>query len=628
MSSSPVPAISNVAVPVVNGKQPLGSENGAIKGPGEKSEKDEGGPVNGIGALNGEVQKVEELPLVNGSIMESNPIENLPGELQQFTMGYVSLGKLVERVTQVTFNDLNELLEELASSGQENGLTNGARPGAGKLGEDQASLKKRLEILNWTKRQRERLIQLAVLLQWSKDFDQKGKYIDLMMWSNDRYWHIEQVEGKLIEMKQELDKYKKPSPDIRVALEVLSTGKASWMPDLGFLPLAPLTPQKMLETLEDMNIQLHIRLTLHEDIPHYLRNYNISNGRVTFIFPDLFEFDLTISEEDAAVQLWFVDLRFLFTPTITLDDGAIRQVLQISADNALAEGGVPACAEMLRNYVLTHQITILSSQSIALSRGLWRGVLKSENVHRSLIVSYWTESPFPKSWIEIGISSGKTGKRLPPGRVQVPKTSSRWRRYGEEAPAGALDLRLEHVSIEGILRRAIARHTSWLLSSSKEILLKSANDSSTLSMELHESSEEPTDCKLELRLGSASPLITFAVEQFSGRLTLHPQTEQSIRAEIELNKEGNRKPLTEVANILEFYLCLDMVWRLEKQAVMSGWELMNSVRIGGDQLGQILGTKATRFMFFRPRSWEESRRLWVICVTISLAGSKWWALEM
>jgi mediator of RNA polymerase II transcription subunit 14 len=388
----------------------------------------------------------------------------------------------------------------------------------------------------------------------------------------------------------------------------------------------------MLSTLEDMNVQLHIRLTLHEDLPHYLCNWKCANGRATFSFPGEFEFDVTISEEDPSVQLWFVDLRFLFTPSVSLPEGEVRLRLQDGADRILKESGLPACAEYLRNFVLTHQITILRNQSTSLIRGFWKSVVKVDPIHRSLVVQYWTESPFAKSWLEIGISSGKQTKRLIPGRIELPKITAKWKRYGEDLPEGQLNLQLQQLSIEGILRRAISQHMSHVLRTARDMLQNSATDSLIFSVDLLESSEEPVDCKLILQLGLASPKITFSIEQFTGRLTLQPATALSGRAEYDLNRkeiQGQaRNPTRDVAGILETYVCLDMIWRIERQATFSGWEHVMNLRLSPDHLRETLGCKPIRWGFFKSARWANWLKNWILCVTINLDGCTWWAIEL
>jgi mediator of RNA polymerase II transcription subunit 14 len=398
------------------------------------------------------------------------------------------------------------------------------------------------------------------------------------------------------------------------------------------LPLPPLTPEEMLATLEDMNVQLHIRLTLHEDLPHYLCNWRCANGRATFTFPGEFEFDVTISDEDPSVQLWFVDLRFLFTPTISLPDGEARLRLQDGADRILKESGLPACADYLRNFVLTHQITILRNQSMSLIRGSWKSAMKVEAIHRSLVIQYWMESPFAKSWLEIGISSGKENRRLIPGRLERPKITSKWKRYGEYLPEGELDLQLQHLSIDGIIRRAISQHTSHVLRTARDMLRNSARESLVFSLDLMESHEEPVDCKLLLQLGVASPKITFSIEQFTGRLTIQPATALSGRAEYDLNRKEShgppRNPTQEVAGILETYVCLDMIWRIERQAAFSGWEQVTNLRLTLDHLREVLGCKPIRWGFFKPTRWSDWSKNWILCVTINLDGCAWWAVEL
>jgi mediator of RNA polymerase II transcription subunit 14 len=389
----------------------------------------------------------------------------------------------------------------------------------------------------------------------------------------------------------------------------------------------------MLSTLQDMNVQLHIRLTLHEDLPHYLRNWKCANGRATFTFPGEFEFDVTISEEDPSVQLWFVDLRFLFNPSFIIPDGEFRVRLHAGADNALAQSGIPGCAQFLRNFVLTHQITVLRTQAATLMRGAWASVLKVDQIHRSLIVQYWLDSPFSKSWIELGISSGKSNKRLLPGRVELPRITTRWKRYGEDAPPNALDLQLTNLSMSSILRRATAIHGTHLLRTAHSALTSLAGPTSPLTLTLHHSTDEPADCSLSLRLGRHGTLVTFAIEPFSGRLTLQPATPLSQRAEAELNRRDAtlRNPIAEVPGILERFVCIDIIGRIEVLAHLAGWEGIRDVRVSPDVLRATFGP-AVRAAWFKPAAWQvasaEDDAGWCIALVVSLTGLRWWAVQL
>jgi mediator of RNA polymerase II transcription subunit 14 len=406
------------------------------------------------------------------------------------------------------------------------------------------------------------------------------------------------------------------------------------MPDLGYIPLEPLTAKKMLQTLKTMNALLSIRLNLHEDLPISLRNWKIANGRATFTFPSEFEFDVTIADEDPLRQLYFVDIRFLFKPAPEIPEGPIRNALQFRADEALLNSKIPGCAEFLRNFVLTHQITTLGRQAYTLARSTWTSAIRIEPIHRSLIVQYWAESPFPKSWLEIGINSETGKKRLLPGHVEVPFIKAKWKRYGVEVKDSELDLRLSDLNLEGILKRAIAAHILEILRAAKEKLQQSVEsirqvwktESQTLRIELQESVDEPIDCSLKLRLGQFSPEITFTVEPVSGRLCLQPLTAISKRTEWGLGHLKN--PLLEVHEKLDTYLCFDMLWRIERQANHSGWQQIRNLTFPDHTLKDWFRGEVRGYGYFRPAGWEDAKSTWLVAVTVNLEGEKWWVIEV
>jgi mediator of RNA polymerase II transcription subunit 14 len=591
------------------------------------------GVTNGDALPKGDVQKPPlpvqvDQPTVNGvsALSRRSSMSDLPPEIVQITEGYEPFGKLIARVVQECSNELNEVVDKLSNIAVPPPLTNGVSHVNGSGNMSQQNLLKKKTWLEFANSNREQFIKLMVISQWSRNADQVKKLIDLMFWSNGQTECYQRASDGLGELKRSLHSFKSPNPDIKTALEVLSTGKASWMPDLDYIPLEPLTPEELLRTIKSMNALLSMRLNLHEDLPIHLRNWKIKNGRATFTFPLEFEFDVTIANEDPTRQLYFVDIRFLFQPSAEVPEGQIRDVLQFKADEALLNSKIPGCAEFLRNFALTHQITTLRKQAVSMLQSTWTSAIRIEPIHRSLIIQYWTETSFPKSWIEIGIDSGVGKKRLRPGHVELPLIRARWKRYGVDVKDTELDLRLSNISMEQILKRAIAAHSIEVLRTAKDELQKSSSGSQLLRMELQESEDEPIDCMLKLQLGRFSPQITFAIEPISGQLCLQPSTIISRQAEWVLNSVKN--PLAEVHEKLHTYLCLDMLWRIERQAQHADWHQVPSWRFDENYVKARFKCEVRRHGFFRPRGWANSEPNWAVAVTIELDGEKWWVVEV
>ena len=85
-----------------------------------------------------------------------------------------------------------------------------------------------------------------------------------------------------------------------------------------------------------MNVLIHERLSLREELPYHLRNYEVKDGRAWFSFPGEFDFAISIADEDTSRQMYFVDLRFLFKPQSELGEGPARNHVDYNANKALA----------------------------------------------------------------------------------------------------------------------------------------------------------------------------------------------------------------------------------------------------------------------------------------------------
>ena len=58
-----------------------------------------------------------------------------------------------------------------------------------------------------------------------------------------------------------------------------------------------------------------------DTVPPPLNEYQVHDGRVTFSVQGEFELDLSIAEEDVQSQFYFIDIRFLFTPSSPIPKG-------------------------------------------------------------------------------------------------------------------------------------------------------------------------------------------------------------------------------------------------------------------------------------------------------------------
>lgn len=172
----------------------------------------------------------------------ANPFHQLPPEIEHITFGYLPLSKLITRLVQESFNDLAQVVNDMSAmhisqQPQQSNSTylqnhvNGTVAGTA----SQANVQKKLRLLNFAQDRRAQFIKLLVLSQWSRQAADVSKAIDLKVWLDRQKGLYDDAAGWMGELKRNLGPAKMPNPDLKTSLEVLSTGKASWLPDVGFI---------------------------------------------------------------------------------------------------------------------------------------------------------------------------------------------------------------------------------------------------------------------------------------------------------------------------------------------------------------------------------------------------------
>ncbi|KAF2096308.1 MED14-domain-containing protein, partial [Rhizodiscina lignyota] len=546
--------------------------------------------------------------------------------LNAIASSFSPLSKLIERVSQECFNDLNDVIGKMADLQgrlQSNGV-NGASAVSPVSGDAQViSAEKKRTILDFANKHREKFIKLLVILQWSKRADDVKQLVKVKAWLDQRAFEFENVGSLLGQLKIDLHWFKQPNPDIRTALEALSSGTASWIPDLGYIPPNPLTPQQMQETLRNINALLSIRINLHEELPRQLKQWDVANGRATFRIPSEFEFDVFIVDEDPAARFFFLDIRFLFSPAVEIPQSQLRQVLEDRANELLGTSGLSSCYEFLHDFTLTHKINTLRRQARELTRGVWSNSIRVETIKRSLIVQYWTGSKVGKNWIEIGIASGRakddkaTWRGRPPPRLQL-----RWFRGGSEVADVDIKFDWTDLSMERILKQIIARHVVIIMDLVRSGLPASPGGHGFRLLQANVSESEPADCSLMMQVNGQREPAVLTIEPTAGRIVLQPPSALSTRAEIDLNNQQH--PETQLVPSVSRYLAREMQDHTERQAQYCGWRVLKNLRI--ERAAAAFGQEVITMSFFRGQSWGPSP--WAIAATVSLGGESWWIVEL
>ena len=155
-------------------------------------------------------------------------------EIEHITFGYVPISKLITRLCQQTFNDLTEVIDDMANSpvSQLNHSTGSQINGVGIVNTSQANVQKKLRILNFAQERRAQFIKILVLSQWSRQVEAISKVIDLKVWLDGRRRVYEEASVWMGELRRLLEPLKMPNADIKTAIVTFSSSNARWLPDV------------------------------------------------------------------------------------------------------------------------------------------------------------------------------------------------------------------------------------------------------------------------------------------------------------------------------------------------------------------------------------------------------------
>ena len=148
--------------------------------------------------------------------------QNLPDEVVHITANFIPLSRILTRLAQVTHNALQDKIVEL-------GQMPLPSPDGGSSPEN---LAKKLALLNFAHDSHTKWVKALVIADWSRKVSKVRKLIDLSNYIHQKKETYNSALGTLIYDKANLSAARLPSPDFKTALQVLSTGQGSWMPDV------------------------------------------------------------------------------------------------------------------------------------------------------------------------------------------------------------------------------------------------------------------------------------------------------------------------------------------------------------------------------------------------------------
>lgn len=184
--------------------------------------------------LNGQLTETPRQRTSNGTDKPSgsqNPLGELPPEILHITEGYIPLSGLLERLAQKTFNDMNTTIDDLAEMPGPASTSNGYGP-SGTDDNSPENVNKKLRLIKLLEDAHGDWAKMLAIADWSRNADKMSKLIDLQQHLRTTKQYYNQSIDTLCEYKRGLLGARLPNPDLRTALEVLTTGNASWMPDV------------------------------------------------------------------------------------------------------------------------------------------------------------------------------------------------------------------------------------------------------------------------------------------------------------------------------------------------------------------------------------------------------------
>ena len=541
-----------------------------------------------------------------------------PAELFHVEQGIVPLSTIWERMSQEAHVELEELIADLANlpTPQINGY---AHPRI------DSNTEKKNKIWNFAHKWRANFIKLGVLTAWSTNATAVGKLIDISFWITDQRLQHRSFLSWMGELKRGLTYEKLPAPDLKAAMEVLSTGKAQWVSHMGYIPDKPLTSKQMLKSLKMVNAVLTIRLTTHQQIPYHLSQWTVKDGRVTFRVENEFELDLSIANEDPTSQFYFIDFRFMFLPSSRKSlEGRMKAHLEWKINEILFLQGLQECYVFLHEFVLEQKLTILRNQAREMIRDQWKNHTRLCPSNRGIVVQYWMERPGKKNWIEIGVSSGKVSSGAHSTGLETSHLSLRWHRHGVEVLQHGIEIDPGHLSLDRILNEIAAHHTNYIFKQIKRQLKGHPVFSADRSAVKHRAHLfDSRECSLKVNISRAKS-ITITQNAVTGMFNITPSTESIWICMNQMNSLPD--PAAGAAFHIGILRCTTVLAQAVFEARQFGWKVERTESINNETRARLFKSEKIKYHFFQVPHWP--KEWFYIAFTTSLEEDGIWLVEL
>lgn len=496
---------------------------------------------------------------VNGTSNNEKKVKSggiIPPPIPHITENMTPLGSIIERVGQDTFKRFKEFFMYLEST----------------TDPDVVKKKHFLDILTTI---RENYLRLYVIYKWSKNHKEISQFIDLFVWLREQNQTIQNVIGTFGGIKSSLISAKIPEPDLVTSLEVLLQGRPD-LPTYNFLEGPELRPEFVLKVLQNLNVELSIKMASQETLPKEFHSYTIKNGAVCFNVPGYFSCSLSMLS-DEKFRLIDFNLGFklensIIVPTQGEDtNSTILHTIQNYCDTVVNDEGFGGLYDILYNFSINSKIYLIHKQLIDLRMGLWRGnMTHSYTAEKSLItVSYWLQKKNVKpTTVQIGKFQNKNGEC---------ELSFKW--FKEEVLQESIDVRLinddGNIDILLLLNTLIKEHIKSIILQLKEKLIESVEDVDK--MIIISSDYE----KLTFKIAQFKE-ITFSIDPLSGSSYFENPTNMMNRSAYKINCGISM-------NFIEI-LRLKMLIQESMFASMmnaTGWVHLNNIRLSVDEIPKL-----------------------------------------
>jgi mediator of RNA polymerase II transcription subunit 14 len=492
--------------------------------------------------------------LIKTTTMVSNNEE--PPEIPHITTNMVPLNILLERVAFDTYRRFKEFFKFLES---------GTKP----------DVEKKKQFLEMLVSVRENFVRLYVICKWAKNHEEISKLIDLFVWLREQNERISNTIMSFGGIKSSLISAKMPEPDLLTSLEVLLQGRPN-LPTYNFIPKGKLSAGFVLKVLQNLNVELSIKMSLLDKIPKPFQSFIIKDGCIHFDVPNYFSSSLSMLCD---TKLHLIDLNLGFAlssdtivkSTIKSDPQTLHTI-QSYSDRVLESEGLEGLYDLLYNYAITSKIHLIHKQLVKLRMGLWRGHLihnyNAEN--SSIVITYWVQKKYTNpSTIQIGKFKNKNN---------IDELSFKWFKDGvldDTHDLKLIDGNDGSINILELINSIIKRHIQSIILQLKQSLVDSIEEVEKFII-LSNNSE-----KLTFKI-SQFKFITYSVDPLSGSCYFENPSNTMNRSAFKINK----------GNSLNFVEILKLKMSIEESEFSSmmnatGWVNLKSVRLNNEEIPKL-----------------------------------------